>query len=152
MGKLKLSSLFHSSPSPNLDAETKKQNRRSFSALSASLRHKDAVTNGTATPTKVAKAETTPAQQPSTSRMVALAQKITRETEKLEAYMKANNLPLPSFDVDAPADFPSLPEDVQRSRQEIIYATKELGRLAHGPRESVRWGIWEASTLSFVSL
>jgi hypothetical protein len=75
--------------------------------------------------------------------MVALARSITAETEKLEAYMKANNLPMPSFDVDAPADFPRLPEDIQRSRQEIIYATKELGRLAHGPRESVRWGVWE---------
>jgi hypothetical protein len=78
--------------------------------------------------------------------MVALAQKITKATEKLETYMKSKNLPMPSFDVDAPADFPSLPEDVQRSRQEIIHATKELGLLAHGPRESVRWGIWEVST------
>ena len=75
--------------------------------------------------------------------MIALAQKITGETEKLEAHMKANNLPMPSFDVDAAADFPELPPDIAKSRQEIIFATKELGLLAHGPRESVRWGIWE---------
>jgi len=75
--------------------------------------------------------------------MVALAQKITKATEKLETYMKSKNLPVPSFDVDAPADFPSLPEDIQQSRQDIIHATKELSLLAHGPRESVRWGIWE---------
>ncbi|KAK4237372.1 hypothetical protein C8A03DRAFT_34658 [Achaetomium macrosporum] len=140
MGKFRLSSFFHStSSSPSADAEAKKQNRQSFSALSASFRHKDAETNGAAA--QASKTETSPQQ--STSRMVALARSITAETEKLEAYMKANNLPMPGFDVDAPADFPHLPEDVQRSRQEIIYATKELGRLAHGPRESVRWGVWE---------
>ncbi|AEO65259.1 uncharacterized protein THITE_2112095 [Thermothielavioides terrestris NRRL 8126] len=139
MAKLRLSSLFHSSPVSSTDAETKKQNRRSISALSASLRHKDVETNGTS---KVAKPETS--SEPSdTSRMAALAQKISKETEKLEAYMKANGLPMPSFDVDAPADFPHLPDDIQQSRQEIIYATKELNRLAHGPRESVRWGVWE---------
>jgi len=74
--------------------------------------------------------------------MIALAQKITKETEKLESYMKENNLPMPSFDVDAPGDFPKLPEDILKSRQEIIFATRELGLLAHGPRESLRWGVW----------
>ncbi|KAK0718885.1 S-adenosyl-L-methionine-dependent methyltransferase [Apiosordaria backusii] len=75
--------------------------------------------------------------------MIALAQKITKETEKLEAYMKEHDLPMPSFDVDAPADFPKLPDEIAQSRKAIISATKELGLLAHGPRESVRWGIWE---------
>ncbi len=154
MGKLRFSSLFHSrdsSSSPSADADIKKQNRRSFSVLSHSLRQKDVETNGAAAapapkPTKADKAET-PSSDQSTSRMIALARKITQATEKLESHMKANNLPLPSFDVDSPADFPSLPEDVQRSRQDIIHATKELSLLAHGPRESVRWGIWEVSAL-----
>lgn len=91
-------------------------------------------------------AEPAPAQ--STSRMVTLARKIASETEKLETYMRENNLPMPSFEVDAPADFPTLPADIQRSRQEIICATRELGLLAHGPRESLRWGVWEVSGLS----
>lgn len=78
-----------------------------------------------------------------TSAMVDLAHKIVRETEKLDAYLKANNLPTPSFDVDAPSDFPKLPTDILKSRQEIIFATKELSLLAHGPRESLRWGVWE---------
>ncbi|KAK4124827.1 S-adenosyl-L-methionine-dependent methyltransferase [Parathielavia appendiculata] len=141
MAKLRLSSLFHSSSSSTADAEIKKQNRRSFSAFST-LRHKNGETNGAAAPApRTDKIETRPEQ--STSRMIALAQKITKATEKLESYMKTNKLPMPSFDVDAPADFPHLPEDIQESRQEIIHATKELGMLAHGPRESVRWGIWE---------
>ncbi|KKY35754.1 putative s-adenosyl-l-methionine-dependent methyltransferase [Diaporthe ampelina] len=75
--------------------------------------------------------------------MVALSQKIARETEKLEAYMKEKGLVMPSFDVDAADDFPKLPEEIQRSRLDIIHATKELRDLAVGPRESVRWGVWE---------
>jgi len=78
-----------------------------------------------------------------TSAMIALARKIVKETEKLDAYLKANGLPTPSFDVDAPSDFPKLPVDMLKSRQEIIFATKELSLLAHGPRESLRWGVWE---------
>ena len=143
MSRFRLSSLFQSSSPASTDAEVKKQNRRSFSALS-SLRQKDAETNGAPAPApKVAAAERASEQSP--SRMVALARQITQATEKLETYMKANNLPMPSYDVDAPADFPSLPEDIQQSRQDIIIATKELAMLAHGPRESVRWGIWEVN-------
>ncbi|KAK0749352.1 S-adenosyl-L-methionine-dependent methyltransferase [Schizothecium vesticola] len=74
---------------------------------------------------------------------MALAQTITEETKKLEAYLRANNLPLPSFDVDSPADYPKLPADIAKSRNAIIVATKELALLAHGPRESVRWAVWE---------
>lgn len=77
-----------------------------------------------------------------TSHMVLLAQRITRETEKLNKYIRDNGLPDPSFSVDAPGDFPNLPDDIQKSRQEIVYATKELGALVRGPRESVRWGVW----------
>lgn len=147
MAKLKLSSWLNSNSSSNSDGEAKKQNRRSFSALSASLLGKDAQTNGSASspssssPSK--QANGTAAGPQSTSRMVELAQKIAKETEKLEAYMKKNNLPMPSFDADAPTDFPKLPEDISQSRMEVICATKELGLLAQGPRESVRWGIWE---------
>lgn len=147
MGKFKFSSLFSSSSSA--DAEKKKQNRRSMPILSASTPNKDAVTNGAAksvSASSVSNAEAAPEQ--STSRMVALAQKIAKDTEKLETYMKENNLPMPSFDVDAPADFPTLPEDIQKSRQEIIHSTKELGLLAHGPREALRWGVWEVSVHS----
>ncbi|KAK3903503.1 hypothetical protein C8A05DRAFT_14529 [Staphylotrichum tortipilum] len=138
MGKIRFSSLFHSSSSSpsSVDSETKKANRRSFSALSSSLRHKDGETNGAAKPAKAQAPSPAEKKQSSTSRMVELAKRITTATEKLEAHMKANNLPMPDFDVDAPADFPALPEDVQKSRLEIIHATKELGLLAHGPRES----------------
>lgn len=81
-----------------------------------------------------------------TSQMVQLAQKIAKETEKLDNYLSDNGLPNPGFDVDAPEDFPALPEDMQRSRQEIVHATKELHYLVQGPKETVRWGIWSVSS------
>lgn len=80
-----------------------------------------------------------------TTTMIALSKKIAEETEKLERYMKANGLAMPAFDVGTADDFPKLPEKIQRSRLEIINATKELRDLAVGPRESVRWGVWEVS-------
>ncbi|KAG5913039.1 Alpha-1,3-mannosyltransferase cmt1 [Claviceps africana] len=76
------------------------------------------------------------------SRLVALARSISAEADRLEGYLRESNSPMPGFAVDAPADFPSLPDDVQRSRQQIVYDTLELGRLVRGPRESVRWGAW----------
>ncbi|KAI1212690.1 S-adenosyl-L-methionine-dependent methyltransferase [Annulohypoxylon truncatum] len=76
------------------------------------------------------------------SKMITLAQKISTETEKVEAYFNEHGLQTPSFDVDAPSDFPEMPEDISRSRREIIHATKELQDLMVGPRESVRWMAW----------
>lgn len=83
-----------------------------------------------------------------TTSMTALADIISKETAKLEAYLKENNLPMPSFDVDTAADdFPKLPEDMQKSRLAVIHATKQLRDLTVGPRESLRWGVWKVSPL-----
>ncbi|KAL0937797.1 o-methyltransferase [Colletotrichum truncatum] len=78
----------------------------------------------------------------SSSRMAELAKIIAVETERLEKYMTENDLPLPSLDPNGPLDFPKLPEDIQQSRMEIIFATRELEALVHGPREDVRWKAW----------
>ncbi|KAF4966626.1 hypothetical protein FSARC_5711 [Fusarium sarcochroum] len=77
-----------------------------------------------------------------TSLMIQLARKITKETEKLDEYLKNNGIPDLGFDINAPGDLPKLPEDIQRSRLEISSATKQLELLVRGPRETVRWGIW----------
>lgn len=74
--------------------------------------------------------------------MSELAKRIATETEKLENYMKEHNLPLPTLDPNGPLDFPRLPEEIQQSRMEIIFATRELEALVHGPREDVRWKAW----------
>lgn len=81
----------------------------------------------------------------STMSMTALADKISKETAKLEKYLKENGLPMPDFGVDAADDFPRLPDEMQKSRLDIIHATKLLRDLAVGPREGVRWGVQQVS-------
>ncbi|ORY60582.1 O-methyltransferase [Pseudomassariella vexata] len=77
------------------------------------------------------------------SSMSSLAQKISRETEKVEMYFRDRGLPLPSFDADAPGDFENLPEDIARSRREVIQTTSELRDLMVSPKERVRWLAWD---------
>ncbi|KAF8860220.1 S-adenosyl-L-methionine-dependent methyltransferase [Acephala macrosclerotiorum] len=79
----------------------------------------------------------------STSQLIELAGIITRETEKLDKYLKASGSPQPSFDVDGPANFPKLDEEMKKAREEVVRATKELGDLVAGPTESIRWMAWD---------
>ena len=90
-----------------------------------------------------------PNSRPTTevSNLVKLAQLISRETEKLDNYMRDNGLPCPTFDVDSAADFPTLPADILKSRQAIVHATDELKELVVGPTETLRWKAWEVSIL-----
>ena len=152
MARLGLTSWLHpkTGPATGADAEKVKTKRRSLAAFSSTPKDKPTPkengtkTNGHQPQTADMNVLTTPSNtEAPPSRMMALAQTITEETKKLEAYLKANGLPLPSFDVDSPADYPKLPADIAKSRNAIIVATKELGLLAHGPRESVRWAVWE---------
>jgi len=141
--KFRLSAIFNgtSSSSPAGDEETKKQNRRSFS-LATSLKN---LKEGKTKSESSSNSSDSTAEGQSTSRMAALAQQIARDTEKLEAYMRENDLPIPTSDVDSPSQYPKLPEDIQRLKQDIIAATRELNRLAHGPQEYLRWGVWAVS-------
>ncbi|KAK1239245.1 hypothetical protein MKX08_006306 [Trichoderma sp. CBMAI-0020] len=95
--------------------------------------------NGSA---KAADQHTTSATTSQEPRMGVLAEIIRVETEKLETYLKENSIAQPSFHVDAPLDFPHLPDEIQESRQKIVFATNELANLVRGPRESVRFGAW----------
>lgn len=80
-----------------------------------------------------------PLSESPTSSLVKLAATITRETEKLSAYLKDNGIQEPSFDATSAVAFPKLPEDLRKSREEIIIATKELGDLVTGAEEGLRW-------------
>lgn len=134
----------------NSDMNRKKQNRRSFAGL-GSLQYVRA-SSPTYSPKEnnshVAKneGENNHHNHHHPRSMTALAETISRETTKLESYLRDKGLPMPSFEVDAADDFPQLPEDMQRSRLEIIHATKQLRELTIGPRETMRWGIWEVSS------
>lgn len=173
MVKLSLSSWLNPSSTTRDEAvataERKKQNRRTFSGFSsqqqksskgadgkaaaaATLQEKQASLQPKDSHPSLSSAASTSAVEPnsnqydamaSTTSMTALADIISKETAKLEKYMKENNLPMPSFQVDAADDFPKLPNDMQRSRLTIMHATKQLRDLTVGPRESLRWGVWE---------
>jgi hypothetical protein len=78
-------------------------------------------------------------------RLIELAQTISRETNTLDKYLREHRCPSPSFDVDAPLDFPSLPDDIQKTRQMIIECTQELRDLVVGPTETIRWMSWDVS-------
>jgi hypothetical protein len=80
-----------------------------------------------------------------TASLVELAKIITRESEKLEKYLKESGSALPSFDIDGPANFPALPDDIKRARDEVMRATKDLEYLVTGPTEKVRWMAWDVS-------
>jgi len=80
-----------------------------------------------------------------TKSLIELAGTITRETEKLERYLKESGCEMPGFGIDSPLNFPKLPEDIKTAREEVMRATKELGDLVTGPTESVRWMAWDVS-------
>lgn len=74
----------------------------------------------------------------------ALASTITKESNRLAAYIDEHHLPNPSFDVNGPPIFP-VPledEDLQKSRMTLIRAAQDLATLALGPAESLRWQAW----------
>lgn len=146
MNKFKFSNWLGTSPSPTAaEVEQKKQNRRSFTPFitRSAAKPRDDVPNGAPIAKPAPVASEKPTYTP--SRLTELAKKIASETEKVERYMQENNLPMPSLDPNGPSDFPKLPEDIQKSRMEIIFATRELEALAHGPREDVRWKTWSVS-------
>ncbi|KAI5464567.1 putative O-methyltransferase [Mariannaea sp. PMI_226] len=152
MAKLRVPSWLHSSNGSTNghsdEADRKKQNRMSLSGLAHLISKNEQPSEPSSaestnpTPTSDASPICKTVQDSSVSQLIQLAKKITEEAEKLDKYIKANNLPEPGFGVDAPVDFPPLPDDIQNSRQEIVYATDKLGQLVRGPREQIRWGVW----------
>ncbi|CAG8975447.1 hypothetical protein HYALB_00004761 [Hymenoscyphus albidus] len=90
---------------------------------------------------------TTPTTVPPRASLIDLAKTITEETEKLERYMKESGSAAPSFDVDVPLAFPNLPEEIKKARENVVRATKELGDLVTGPKESIRWMAWNVSSI-----
>lgn len=127
--------------------EEKKLNRRSFSGI-AQLKPKREAESRLHTKEQGSESKASTEMNPVTSadsRMIRLAKIISAESDKLESYCKSQGIQSPSFDEDAPGDFPELPDNIQKSRQEIIFAANELSSLVRGPRESVRWGVWGVS-------
>lgn len=72
----------------------------------------------------------------STSRIVTLAKEIEINTTKLDEYLEKNNLPRPSFDVDAPLMY-QLPPDIAAAQEALTAALDELHWLNQGPIQTV---------------
>ncbi|KAI5921857.1 S-adenosyl-L-methionine-dependent methyltransferase [Camillea tinctor] len=132
-----------SSPVPDPEADSRIQNIYCPSSFTMSATEKPKIERQRGE----GKPPTTPVEpngsSKSKSAMVVLAQKISTGTEKIEAYFKEKGLPMPGLDVDAPSDFPQLPDDIARCRREVIEATRELRDIMVGPRETVRWMAWD---------
>jgi hypothetical protein len=79
------------------------------------------------------------------SHIVQLAKIIAAQTAKVDAYFNEHGI-VPSFEPDGRAEIPSLPEDVQDARKEIVRATSEMRDLVLGPEESLRWMAWNVSS------
>lgn len=150
MGKFKIPTWLQNSSTASSTDPTenrKKQNRLSITNFSQ-LRPKSEVPKTT---TKIGFSDDSamsPSLPDAPSRMTLLAKIISEETEKIEAHLKSKGIPSPDLLSATTSDFPKLPDDVQESRQKIIYATRELSVLAHGPKESVRWAVWGVSLYS----
>ncbi|TFB00934.1 O-methyltransferase gsfB [Trichoderma ghanense] len=132
MAKLTVPSLLSSERNgsgSNTDVDKQKLNQLSLSGPTGSMR-KEGESDGA---TKVDSPE---------SRMVVLAETIRVETQKLQAYLESNGIVQPNISVNAPDDFPPLPDEVQKSRQKILLASRELTDIVRGPRETVRYAVW----------
>lgn len=66
-----------------------------------------------------------------------LALMISKNTAIVEQYLSSNNLPYPSFGVDAPNGslVPRDAADIEAARLAVIEATSKLRNLMLGPRE-----------------
>jgi len=84
------------------------------------------------------------------TRIIELTAIISENTQKIDQYFAANNLPSLSFDSDAPLDFPvpSSNKEIQHARRAVVNATQELHDLMVGPREHIRWSSWSVSSTS----
>ena len=71
-----------------------------------------------------------------TTRIVTLAKEVEANTTKLSDYLEKNNLPQPSFDVDAPLMY-QLPPDIAAAQENLTAALDELHWLNQGPIQTV---------------
>ena len=81
----------------------------------------------------------------SSQSLTELAATISKETAKLDRFLKDSESKMPGFDIDSPLNLPKLPDAIKKARGEIVRATKELNDLVTGPTESVRWLAWDVN-------
>ncbi|RYP92595.1 hypothetical protein DL770_001237 [Monosporascus sp. CRB-9-2] len=67
----------------------------------------------------------------------SLAAEITKLSGMLTGYMRANDVPAPSFEVDSPTGYGDLPPEIFRARQLLLDALTDMWFLTWGPAGGV---------------
>jgi len=71
----------------------------------------------------------------------SLSQEILTSAKAISSYLFANGYPQLSFSSNAPAAFPSAPEEIIVARRKLREAAKTLYTLATYPREYLQFGV-----------
>jgi len=76
--------------------------------------------------------------------LTEISDRISKNAAFLKDFLIARGLPQPSFDTNAPSDFPKSEKEVvvQFARESILEDTKTLFDLVLGPVERLKWTIW----------
>lgn len=67
------------------------------------------------------------------SRITQLAALVATNTERIDTYLRENELVHPSFDASGPVDL-GLPQELEMCRRQLLSAAEELQELMQGPR------------------
>lgn len=97
----------------------------------------------------VASPQDTTSAEPPSSRMVQLANTISKKTAFLDAYFRNRDVPVPSFEWDSPTQLPiaANDHDARKVQQELVMATEELKALATGGEDWVRYMAWQSTDM-----
>ncbi|KAI4159295.1 MAG: hypothetical protein LQ342_006699 [Letrouitia transgressa] len=88
------------------------------------------------------------------SNLVDISERISSNTKFLQHFLKTNNLPTPSFQVDTPTEFPN-PENertVDLIREKLLADTRSLFDLVIGPVDRLKWAVWQMIDVSAIQV
>ncbi|KAI4211975.1 MAG: hypothetical protein LQ351_005315 [Letrouitia transgressa] len=86
--------------------------------------------------------------------LVDISERISSNTKFLQHFLKTNNLPTPSFQVDTPTEFPN-PENertVDLIRETLLADTRSLFDLIIGPVDRLKWAVWQMIDVSAIQV
>lgn len=87
------------------------------------------------------------------NRLIQLSSIVAAKAKIVTDFLASKGVDVPSFDVNALADYPITPNDTEafEARLELIAASKELYAVAHGPKDYIRNLCWDVRFLSWRS-
>ena len=78
-----------------------------------------------------------------------VSNRISKNTSFLQTFLDSRKLPVPSYNIDTPKEFPNPDKErtVQLVRESILADTRALFDLVLGPVEKLQWTVWQVSSL-----